>query len=114
MRIVREHTCEQVGSWQRSDARVTDKVRRLRRAELPVDTVALARYLIGNTLVHNLPGGTLSGRIVETEAYVVGDEAGHAYRGRTPRNQTLYLARGHAHFYLIYGLPISSMSRASE
>jgi DNA-3-methyladenine glycosylase len=89
---------------QGSDECAAYKVRRLRRAELPVDTVGLARYLIGKTLVHNLPGGTASGRIVETEAYVVGDKAGHAFRGRTPRNQTLYLERGHAYVYLIYGL----------
>jgi DNA-3-methyladenine glycosylase len=90
--------------WQRSEARLARKVRRLRRAELPVDTLRLARYLIGKTLVHNLPGGTASGRIVETEAYVVGDKAGHSYRGRTPRNGALYLERGHAYIYLIYGL----------
>jgi DNA-3-methyladenine glycosylase len=89
---------------QGSDGRVAHKVRRVRRAELPVDTVGLARYLIGKTLVHNLPGGTASGRIVETEAYVVGDQAGHAFRGRSARNRTLYLERGHAYVALIYGL----------
>ena len=45
----------------------------LSRAELPVDTVSLARYLIGKILVREMAEGLASGRIVETEAYVVGD-----------------------------------------
>src|SRR5215472_7896410 len=71
----------------------------LSRAELPVDTVALARYL----LMRETAEGLASGRIVETEAYVVGDAAGHAYRGMTPRNRSLFLERGHAYVYLAYG-----------
>jgi 3-methyladenine DNA glycosylase Mpg len=75
----------------------------LSRAELPVDTVSLARYLIGKILVRETAEGVVSGRIVETEAYVVGDAAGHAYRGMTLRNQSLLLERGHAYVYLVYG-----------
>src|SRR5260370_1649012 len=72
----------------------------LPRAELPDDTVSLARYLIGKILVREMAEGVASGRIVETEAYVVGDAAGHAYRGMTPRNRSLFLERGHGYVYL--------------
>ena len=76
----------------------------LARSELPIDAASLARYLIGKVLVRNLPGGVASGRIVETEAYVVGDAAGHAFRGMTQRNRSLFLERGHAYVYLAYGI----------
>jgi DNA-3-methyladenine glycosylase len=79
------------------------RLRRLRRAELPTDTIELARYLIGKIVVRELPDGRLSGRIVETEAYPVGDAAGHAFRGQTRRNGSLFLRRGHAYVYFAYG-----------
>jgi len=76
----------------------------LLRPDLPGDTAALARYLIGKTLVRPLPEGRVTGRIVETEAYVVGDAAGHADRGMTPRTRSLFLEPGHAYVYLAYGV----------
>jgi DNA-3-methyladenine glycosylase len=76
--------------------------RRLRRAELPADSVGLARFLLGNLLVRDTGSSRLSGRIVETEAYPVGDAAGHAFRGITPRNSTLFLKRGHAYVYFAF------------
>jgi DNA-3-methyladenine glycosylase len=84
-------------------AQTSPRIRRLRRSELPADTIKLARYLIGKTLVHDLPRGRLSGRIVETEAYPVGDAAGHAFRGETPSIRSLFLRRGHAYVYFTYG-----------
>jgi DNA-3-methyladenine glycosylase len=79
------------------------KVQRLSRASLPSDTAELARYLIGKTIVHKIGRSTLSGRIVETEAYPPGDASGHGYRGQTTRNQTLFLGKGFAYVYFIYG-----------
>jgi DNA-3-methyladenine glycosylase len=78
-------------------------IRRLRRSELPAQTVALARFLIGKVIVHELPAGRVSGRIVETEAYPPRDPAAHHFRGPTPRNHSLFLRRGHAYVYFTYG-----------
>jgi DNA-3-methyladenine glycosylase len=74
------------------------------RSDLPVDTVAMARFLIGALVVRAMAEGVISGRIVETEAYPVGDAASHAYRGETARNRVLYGCRGHAYVYLAYGV----------
>lgn len=82
---------------------VIGRLRRLRRSELPDDTVALARFLVGKVLVREQRRGRTSGRIVETEAYPVGDAAGHAFSGPRPANRSLFLAKGHAYVYFIYG-----------
>jgi len=78
-------------------------ITRLPRAELPANTQALARFLLGKLIIRTLPEGEISGRIVETEAYLVGDAASHAFRGMTVRNQSMFLERGHAYVYLAYG-----------
>ena len=86
-----------------SPGSISRQIRRLRLRDLPVDTVELAKSLIGESLVHDVPQGRLSGRIVETEAYLVGDAAAHSFRGLTPRNKSLFLERGHAYVYFCYG-----------
>ena len=78
-------------------------IRRLRRSELPAGTIALARFLIGKIIVRELPSGRMAGRIVETEAYPVGDAAGHAFTGRSVANRTLFMSRGHAYVRFTYG-----------
>jgi DNA-3-methyladenine glycosylase len=78
-------------------------IRPLRRDELPAQTVALTRFLIGKVVVRELPEGRLSGRIVEAEAYPPGDPAGHHFRGPTPRIRSMYTAPGHAYVFFNYG-----------
>jgi DNA-3-methyladenine glycosylase len=92
-----------LSGWDEIGATIASP-RVLDRAELPVDTARLARFLIGKMLVRILAEGVAGGRIVETEAYDIGDAAGHAYRGMTPRNRALFLERGHAYVYLAYGI----------
>ncbi|MGD0501929.1 MAG: DNA-3-methyladenine glycosylase [Steroidobacteraceae bacterium] len=75
----------------------------LERGALPRDTVALARFLLGKIVVREIGKRVLSGRIVETEAYLETDPACHAFRGMTQRNRSLFLEAGHAYVYLCYG-----------
>jgi len=75
----------------------------LDRGVLPRDTISLARFLLGKVVVREMGKRLLSGRIVETEAYLEADPACHAFRGMTPRNRALFLEAGHAYVYLCYG-----------
>ena len=72
----------------------------------PPDQVA--RALLGKVLVRRCEGEWLSGRIVEAEAYFgLGDEAAHAFSGKTRRNEVLFGAPGFAYVYFIYGMHYS-------
>lgn len=92
------------GGLVSKDAEHLPKLRRLKRSELPTPTVDLARFLIGVTLVHDLPEGRVAARIVETEAYLPDDAASHTFRGETRRNRPMFGERGHAYVYLNYGI----------
>ena len=79
---------------------------RLTREFYARETLQVARELLGKILVHEVDGVNVSGKIVETEAYIGSiDKACHAYGGKmTPRLTTLYGRPGIAYVYFIYGM----------
>jgi len=64
----------------------------------------VATDLIGKVLVRRLDRLNLTGKIMETEAYVgPHDLACHASKGHTPRTSVMFGPPGYAYVYMIYG-----------
>ncbi|MFC4786094.1 DNA-3-methyladenine glycosylase [Nocardioides sp. MAHUQ-72] len=79
----------------------TDELREL----LAGPALEVAPLLLGAVLRH----GEVAVRLTEVEAYAGPDDPGsHAYRGRTPRNATMFGPPGHLYCYFTYGMHVCS------
>ncbi|MFO7872831.1 MAG: DNA-3-methyladenine glycosylase, partial [Candidatus Undinarchaeales archaeon] len=58
----------------------------------------------GKVLYRKIDGNNLKGKIVETEGYLKDDEACHASRGKTKRNEQMFGKPGTAYVYFTYGM----------
>ncbi len=66
--------------------------------------VEVAQDLLGKTFVRKISDQTLTGTIVEVEAYDVEDEASHSFNGQSKRNRVMFENGGLLYVYFIYGV----------
>ena len=69
-----------------------------------LDTLSIAKNLLGYTFIHESDEGKTAGIIVETEAYLQDDPACHAYRKKSVRNAPMFGKAGTIYVYQIYGM----------
>jgi DNA-3-methyladenine glycosylase len=71
-----------------------------------LDTIRVAREILGSWFARRYSGKWYGARIVETEAYLGSvDAAAHSWKGRrTPRLEPMYMDGGHLYVFLVYGM----------
>ena len=80
-------------------------MKKLPRSFYTRSALLVAQDLLGKILVRKIGKTTLSGKIVEVEAYLgVKDPASHAYRGKTKRNEVMFREGGYLYVYFTYGM----------
>jgi len=80
-------------------------MKKLKRNFYNQSTLKIAQDLLGKFLVRKIGKKIISGKIVETEAYVgPNDLASHASHGKTTRTAPMFGPPGYAYVYLVYGL----------
>ncbi len=81
------------------------------------DTIDVAQDLLGKVLVRRIGDKTVSGIIIETEAYRYKDDpASHTFRGKTERNKAMFGEVGKAYVYFTYGMHycVNAVARDNE
>jgi DNA-3-methyladenine glycosylase len=66
--------------------------------------LVVAKDLLGKVLVYKMGSNILAGRIIEVEAYDgIVDQASHAFKGKTKRNEVMFNEGGYFYVYFTYG-----------
>jgi DNA-3-methyladenine glycosylase len=83
---------------------IPNKPKKLKREFYARNLLVVARGLLGKILVKKSGSKILSGKIVEVEAYHGDyDQASHAFKGKTKRNEVMFNLGGCLYVYFTYG-----------
>lgn len=83
---------------------IPNRPKSLKRAFYTRNVLFVARELLGKILVKKSGSKILSGKIVEVEAYHGDyDQASHAFKGKTKRNEVMFNEGGYLYVYFTYG-----------